>query len=96
MNLVSEISRLVGSIEATTFTIPNPSLRKKNKIRTVKSTLAIEGNTFTEEQITAILEGKRVLGHEKELQEVHNAIELYESNLKSYNSKKWQGLFKST
>ncbi len=87
MGLVADISRLIGGLEATTLTIPNPKLRKKNKIRTVKSTLAIEGNTFTEEQITAILDGKRVLGSEKELQEVYNAITLYDS-IDKFSSKK--------
>ncbi|EPZ50166.1 Fic/DOC family protein [Bacteriovorax sp. BAL6_X] len=94
MSLVADISRLVGGLEATTLTIPNPKLRKKNKIRTVKSTLAIEGNTFTEEQISAILEGKRVLGSEKELQEVHNAIELYES-IDDFNSNKAEDFLKA-
>jgi Fic family protein len=94
INLVGEISTLVGSLEATTLTIPNPKLRKKNKIRTVKSTLAIEGNTFTEEQITAILEGKRILGKEKELQEVHNAIKLYDS-IDDFNSKNREDFLKA-
>lgn len=77
-NLVAEISKLLGQLEATTLNIPSPKLRKKNKIKTIKSTLAIEGNTFTEDQITAILEKKRVLGSAKEILEVKNAIELYE------------------
>ncbi len=77
-NLVADISRLLGGLEATTVTIQSPKLRKKNRIKTIKSTLAIEGNTLTEEQITAILDGKRVLGAEKELIEVQNAIELYD------------------
>jgi len=77
-NLIAEISKLLGSLEATTLNIPGPKLRKKNKIKTIKSTLAIEGHTFTEDQITAVLENKKVLGSSKEVLEVKNAIELYE------------------
>ena len=88
-NLVADISKLLGQLEATTLTIPNPKLRRKNRIKTIKSTLAIEGHTFTEEQITAVLEGKRVLGTEKELIEVQNAIELYDliDEFKSHRSR---------
>lgn len=77
-NLVADISKLLGLLEATTLTTASPKLRRKNRIKTIKSTLAIEGHTFTEEQITAVLEGRRVLGTQKELIEVQNAIELYE------------------
>jgi len=58
---------------------PSPKLRKQNKIKTIKSSLAIEGNTFHEEQITAILEGKKILGSKKEITEVKNALKLYEN-----------------
>ena len=78
-NLALEISKLLGKLEATILSVPNPKLRRKNKIRTIKSTLAIEGHTFTEEQITSILEGRRVIGTQKELLEVENAIKLYDS-----------------
>lgn len=88
-NLVAEIAKLLGLLEAITLNVPNPKLRRKNKIRTIKSTLAIEGHTFTEDQISAVLENKRVLGTKKELVEVENAIELYESieKFKSHSSK---------
>jgi len=88
-NLVADISKLLGLLEATTLTIPSPKLRRKNRIKTIKSTLAIEGHTFSEEKITAVLEGKRVLGTEKELIEVQNAIELYDrmDEFKSHRSR---------
>lgn len=88
-NLVAEISKLLGLLEATTLNIPNPKLRRKNRIRTIKSTLAIEGHTFTEDQITAVLENKKVLGSKKELIEVQNAIKLYDliGKFKSTNPK---------
>jgi Fic family protein len=79
LNLVAEISGILGNLETIKFTPPNPVLRRKNRIKTVKSTLAIEGNSLVEEQITAILEKKRVLGSKKEILEVQNAIALYES-----------------
>lgn len=78
LNLVSEISTIIGKLDTLTISIPEPKLRKKNRIRTIKSTLAIEGNTFTEEQITAIIENKKVLGSKKEIAEVKNAIALYD------------------
>jgi Fic family protein len=59
-----------------------PLLRKKNRIKTIQSSLAIENNSLSIEQVTAILEGKRVLGPPNEIQEVRNAIDAYELLLK--------------
>lgn len=89
LGLVSKISSLQGNIESTGLIIPEPQLRKKNQIKTIKGTLAIEGNTLTEDQITALLSGKKVLGHENEILEVINTNELYQliDKLK-YNSVK--------
>jgi Fic family protein len=78
LNLISEISRILGKLDSLTISIPEPKLRKKNRIRTIRATLAIEGSIFTEEQITAIIENKKVLGTKKEISEVKNAIALYE------------------
>ena len=78
VNLVSSISVVLGRIESLTASIPGPKLRKENRIKTIKSTLAIEGNTFTEEAVSAILENKRVVGNQREILEVKNAIALYE------------------
>jgi Fic family protein len=79
LNLVSEISQILGNLNSLTLITPEPKLRKKNQIRTIKGTLAIEGNTFTEEQITGILDNKKVLGSKKEIIEVKNAIALYDA-----------------
>ena len=57
----------------------NLRLRKINRIQTIQGSLAIEGNTLNTEQITAILEGKPVMGTMREIQEVKNAIEPYDS-----------------
>lgn len=56
----------------------NPMLRKKNRIKTLAGTLEIEGNFLGEEKITAILDGKKVLGTPRELSEVQGAIQAYE------------------
>ena len=53
-------------------------LRRINRIRTIRGSLAIEGNTLSEAQITAILDGKRVIAPPREIQEVHNAIAAYD------------------
>jgi translation elongation factor EF-4 len=59
----------VGRLDASALN-SSPQLRKQNRIKTITGTLAIEGNTLTEEQITAIVEGKPVLGSVRELAEV--------------------------
>ena len=62
----------------------NPKLRRANRIKTIQASLAIENNTLTLEQITALLNGKRVLGTPVEIKEVKNAYEVYEQRL-SFN-----------
>lgn len=78
MSLVAEIAEIVGKISATAAHLPQPHLRKENRIKTIQSSLAIENNSLTIEQVTAIIEGKRVLGAPTEIQEVRNAIDAYE------------------
>ena len=65
LNLVVTISEKLGEINATHLYKPPAELRKKNRIKTIQSSLEIEGNTLTEEQITALLENKRHLLQEK-------------------------------
>lgn len=68
----------IGSITALMQDdAPNPVLRKENRIKTIQSSLAIENNSLTIDQVTAIMEGKRVLGAPNEIQEVKNAIDAY-------------------
>lgn len=74
---VASISAKLGEIRATHLVKPSPELRKRNRIKTIQSSLAIEGNTLNEAQITALLEQKRVIGPEKDIREVLNAIEVY-------------------
>ena len=77
-SLVADIAEVVGHLSATAGQLPTPQLRKKNRIKTIQSSLAIENNSMTIEQVTAIVDGKRVLGPPNEIQEVKNAIDAYE------------------
>lgn len=76
--LVAEIAEQVGHLTATAEHLPTPQLRKKNRIKTIQSSLAIENNSLSIDQVTDIIEGKRVLGAPNEIQEVKNAIDAYE------------------
>lgn len=84
IQLISDISQNLGKI--TLFHLPEPSitLRRENRILTVYSSLEIEGNILSKEQVTAILEGRHVVGPTKDILEVKNAIEAYES-IPTYN-----------
>ncbi len=84
LKLISSISEKIGEINANYLNKPSTTLRKQNKIKTIHSSLKIEGNTLTEEQITALLENKRVIGPQKDIKEVLNAIEIYK-NLEKFN-----------
>ncbi|QCX40860.1 Fic family protein [Aureibaculum algae] len=81
LKLITSISEKLGQINASFLDKPSTSLRKQNKIRTIHSSLKIEGNTLTEEQITAILANKRVIGPQKDIKEVINAIKVYDAIL---------------
>ena len=84
LKLITSISEKIGEVNANLLNRPSPKLRKQNRIKTIHSSLKIEGNTLTEEQITALLENKRVLGPKKDILEVLNAIKIYE-NLEEYS-----------
>nr|WP_223281685.1 Fic family protein [Xenorhabdus griffiniae] len=77
LNRVVEIGELLGrwSMQAETS---SPVLRKENRIRTIQASLAIEHNSLSTEQVTAIINGKRVLAPARDIQEVRNAILTYE------------------
>ena len=83
LKLSTQISEELTKLQFTGVEKVNPMLRKKNRIKTLAGTLEIEGNFLGEEKITAILDGKRVLGTVKELAEVLGAIKAYEK-LDSY------------
>lgn len=77
LNQVSLISEKVGVLSMQ-GDWQSPQLRKTNQIKTITGTLQIEGNTLSEAQVSAILDGKRVLGSPRELAEVQGAIKAYE------------------
>lgn len=77
INLLAEICELVGRVEVTHRDIISVQLRRQNQIRSIHSSLQIEQNTLSLEQVTAILNGKRVLGPPHEIREVQNAAEAY-------------------
>jgi Fic family protein len=83
LKLISSISEKIGEVNANYLNKQSPQLRKQNRIKTIHSSLQIEGNTLTEEQITALIENKRVIGPKKDVSEVLNAIKVYK-NLNEY------------
>ncbi len=72
---VAEIAELVGRISVSATLSANPMLRRTNRIRSVYSSLAIEQNTLSLEQVTAVLAGKRVLAPPKDIAEVPPRVE---------------------
>jgi Fic family protein len=77
INLIADISESLGRLSILEDD-KNLRLRRINRIRTIQGSLAIEGNTLSEEQITAILDGKHVIAPPREIQEARNAINAYE------------------
>nr|WP_277604149.1 MULTISPECIES: Fic family protein [unclassified Acinetobacter] len=77
--MIAQISENIGRLTVLEEIQDSLKLRKANRIRTIQGSLAIEGNTLSTEQITAILNGKTVIAPPKEVQEVRNAIKAYEA-----------------
>ena len=78
LSRVAEIAELVGQWRSTQSS-QVPFLRRENRIRTIQASLAIEHNTLSLEQVTAVIDGKAVLGLPREIQEVRNAFAAYEA-----------------
>ncbi len=74
LTLIAEASVAVGYLSAQEESEQALRLRRINRILTIQGSLAIEGNRLTEQQITAILDGKRVIAPQREILEVQNAI----------------------
>ena len=81
---IASIAEKIGEINAAYLYKPPTELRKKNRIKTIQSSLEIEGNSLSLDQVTAILDNKKVIAPKKDILEVKNAIKTYES-LDSYN-----------
>ena len=78
IELISKISEKLGEITSIQNNPLHIQLKKENRIKTIHSSLAIENNSLTLEQITAIINGKRALGNPNEIKEVKNSIQAYD------------------
>ena len=78
INLIAEISAKIERYAIRLEQSDGLRLRKANRIKTIHSSLAIEGNSLTEEEVSAIVNGKNVIAPLKQIQEVRNAIKTYE------------------
>lgn len=79
LRLVADISEQIGALsERLGARMPSPMLRKDNQIKTIHSSLAIEHNSLSLQQVTDVIEGKHVLGAPNEIQEVKNALQAYQ------------------
>lgn len=94
LKLTTSISQKIGEVNANYISRPSPQLRKQNKIKTIHSSLKIEGNSLSEEQITALVENKKVIGAKKDILEVKNAIEVYD-NIESFNPFSYKSFLKA-
>ncbi|MBE0556186.1 MAG: Fic family protein [Proteobacteria bacterium] len=79
VRLVATISEIVGRFTATADVMITPRLRRENRIRSIQGSLAIEQNSLSLGQVTAVIQGRRVLGSPREIQEVRNAFAAYEA-----------------
>lgn len=94
LNALASVAEQVGKLEGMNLLRPAPALRRKNRIRTVHSSLSIEGNTLSLDQVTALLNEKRVIGPQKEILEVKNAFSAYGS-LSNYDPFSLDALLKA-
>lgn len=79
LELTAEIARSLGRLEGLGGTPPRPKLRKTMRVRSVRGSLAIEGNSLSEEQVTHLLDGTRIVGPKREILEVRNALRAYDA-----------------
>ena len=91
---VSDIVELVSELNNIKKEFNTPKLRKKNRVKSITGTLQIEGNTFDEDKITKVIDGKVVLGSMREIEEVKGAINAYDY-LEKYDYKKEKDLLYS-
>ena len=94
INLVARIAEKLGELRSSGEYSRNLHLRKINRLRSIQSSLAIENNTLSLGQVIDIIEGKRVLGLPREIQEVKNAYQAYE-HLLEYNPYKVKDFLKA-
>ena len=87
LELVSEIMENLGKLSGVNELEKLPRLRRVSRIKSIHSSLAIENNTLSIEQVADVINGKRVLAPQKDIEEVHNAFNAYEklSEINPYN-----------
>ena len=73
MSLAMEIGESIGTIMVDSTMSPDPKLRRESRVRSIYSSLAIEQTTLSLDQVTAVIDGKRILGPPKDIREVKNA-----------------------
>lgn len=78
LSFVADISEKIGKITERTNLDSKPHLRKNNKIKSVHSSLAIEANSLSLDEVRDVINGRTVMGKQKEIQEVKNAYAAYE------------------
>ena len=76
---VAAIAEARGRGSARQDALPSPRLCRENRIHTIQASLAIEQNSLSLEQVTALFDGQRVLGPARDIQEVRNAITAYDA-----------------
>ena len=74
---LTDIAKRIGQLEGINLQRPAPKLRRKNRIQTIQASLSIEGNSLTRDQVTALIDHKRVIGPSQDILEVQNAIAVY-------------------
>jgi Fic family protein len=94
VKLTSKISEFIADIKYIDKNYSTLTLRKKNRVRSITGTLQIEGNTFDEEKVTNVINGKRVLGTMREIEEVKGAIKAYDY-VENYDYRKEKDLLQA-
>jgi len=94
LRLIEKVGEAIGQIQARDDLKTVPRLRRNNRIKTIQASLEIEGNTLGLDQVTALLDGKRVLGLPREIQEVQNAFKAYDG-LSSWASSSRENLLEA-
>jgi Fic family protein len=78
LNKVAIIMKMIGKFSSMNNLSSQPLLRRKNQIKSIHSSLAIENNQLSESQVKDLINGKLVIGPQKDILEVQNAIKVYE------------------
>ncbi len=77
LGIFGQIQQILGQVKERNGLNVAPVLRKTNRVKTIRSTCAIEGNSLGEDVVTALIDKKRVLGPAREILEINNALAMY-------------------